>query len=133
MKIIAGQKSIGKKRHAVVTCSVRLAITGTEYWARCTINLSHTLTLIFLDIRMSCFTLGTKEDNVLYGHQLILNCISVGSHRYILCLCLLACMQELLLIRVYYKNPIFLYADYVVTNVCFHVSIISIIKVDRSW
>lgn len=28
MKIVAGQKSIGKKCHAVVTCSVLLAITG---------------------------------------------------------------------------------------------------------
>lgn len=79
---------------------------------------------------MSCFTLGTKENNVSYRRQLILNCSSVGSHRHISYLCLLVHMQDLLLFRVYYKNAIVLYADHVVTNVCFHIIISSIMNVD---
>ena len=51
-----------------------------------------------------------------------------------MCLRLLVHIQDLLLIRVYYKNDIVLYADEIITKVCFYRSIITLkMGADYYW
>lgn len=118
IKVVGSQRSVGGRYHTFITCFgyFQGQNTGEDVPLICITLNSHLQ-------KSECLVLFLGQMKITaYGHELILNCISVGSHRCSLdmCLCLLVHIQDLLLIRVYCQNDMVLYAGWLLHKVCFH-------------